>query len=114
MPRTSDDELGRRRFQLSRERAVEAAIEKIRHAPCAEWPSFSSADITSLRDILGELWICLEREKWMGYAFSTLTRQDIRDIITLGAGASCRAMSCATLEEMDAILSHSKRNPDKP
>ncbi len=67
MPRTSDDTLGRRRFQLSRDQAVEAAIEKIRHAPSAEWHSFSGADYTRLRDILGELWISLERQKWDEY-----------------------------------------------
>jgi hypothetical protein len=114
MPRTSDEELGRRRFQLAREQAVESAIEKIRHAPAAEWPSFSGADLTSLREILGELWIGLEREKWEGYSFSTLTRQDLRNLITLGTGAPGHALTGATLEKMDAILSHARGNPDKP
>jgi hypothetical protein len=110
MPRTSDDTLGRRRFQLSREQAVESAIEKIRHAPSAEWHSFSGADYTRLRDILGDLWISLEREKWDQYSFSTLTRQDIRDLITLGAVSPGHPLSRSTIEEMDAILSHCRRS----
>jgi hypothetical protein len=114
MPRTSEEELGRRRFQLAREQAVEAAIEKIRHAPAAEWPSFSGADYTRLRVILGELWICLEREKWEGYSFSTLTRQDLRDLIALGSGVPDRALSGETLGMMDAILSHAQSHQDKP
>ena len=113
MSPTSEEELGRRRFQLFREQAVEAAIEKIRHAPAAEWQSFSGADYTRLRDILGELWINLEREKWSQYSFSTLTRDDIRDLLTLGAGPQGHALTRTILEEMDAILSHSRHNSYK-
>jgi len=108
MPHTSDEELGRRRFQLFREQAVEAAIGKIRRAPAAEWPTFSNNDYTRLREILGELWTHLEREKWDQYAFSTLTRQDIRDLLALGSPAQGHALSRSALETMDAILSHSR------
>jgi hypothetical protein len=108
MPRTSDDTLGRRRFQLQREQAVEAAVMKIRHAPAAEWNSFSDTDYTRLREVLGELWINLEHEKWEEYSFSTLTRQDIRDLITLGTCPEGHMLSCATLDEMHAILSHTR------
>jgi len=111
MPHTSDDTLGRRRFQVSRDQAVEAAIEKIRHATDADWHSFSGTDYTLLRTLLGEMWIYLEREKWKEYAFSTLTRQDIRELITLATAEKGRALSRATLEKMDAILSHTKDNP---
>ena len=109
MSRTSEEELGRRRFQLFREQAVEAAIEKIRHAPDAEWHSFSNAEYTLLREILGELWINLEREKWAEYSFSTLTRQDIQALISLGHKAKGHAISSAVIDEMDAILSHSRQ-----
>jgi len=108
MSRISEEELGRRRFQLFKEQAVEAAIEKIRHAPAAEWHSFSNADYTLLREILGELWINLEREKWEEYSFSSLNRQDVRDIITIGNRTKGHAMAGAVLDEMDAILSHSR------
>lgn len=114
MSRTSEEELGRRRFQLFREQAVESAIEKIRHAPAAEWQSFSGSDYTRLRDILGELWINLEREKWGGYSFSSLTRQDLQDLITLGTSAQGRSLPRSVIEEMDAILSHSRQSPKKP
>jgi hypothetical protein len=114
MSPASEEELGRRRFQLFREQAVEAAIEKIRHAPAAEWSSFSGTDYTRLREILGELWISLEREKWEGYAFSTLSREDIRDLLSLGGTAQRRALNRATLEGMDAILSHARHDKKMP
>jgi len=111
MPPTSDEELGRRRFQLYREQAVESAIEKIRHAPAAEWHSFSPPEYTLLREILGELWIALAREKWERYAFSTLTGRDIRDLLTLAHRARGHAMAPALIDQMDAILSHSRHGP---
>jgi hypothetical protein len=113
MSRTSEEELGRRRFQLSREQAVEAAIEKIRHAPAVEWQSFSGTEYMRLRDILGELWINLEREKWDEYVFSTLTREDIRALLTLGASAQGHTFSRSALEGMDGILAHAHKNPKK-
>jgi hypothetical protein len=110
MPRTSDDTLGRRRFQIQREKAVEDAVEKIRRSPDAGWDSFTNADYTVLRGLLGELWMYLERQRWEEYTFSTLTRQDILDIIALGTGEKCPSVSCAKLEEMDKILSQSRRS----
>ncbi len=111
MSQTSDEELGRRRFQLGKEQAVEDAVEKIRRAQAVDWPSLCAADCMLLREILGELWICLERERWEQYSFSTLTQQDIRDLLALGAGMRGHALSCSTLEKMDAILSHTRHTP---
>jgi hypothetical protein len=114
MSRTSDEELGRRRFQLGKEEAVEDALEKIRRAQAVDWPSLCAADCMLLQEILGELWICVEREKWEQYSFSRLTRQDILDLLTLGAGMRGGTLTCLTLEEMDAILSHTRNTPSAP
>lgn len=108
MPRTHDEELGRRRFQLVKEQAVEDAVAKIRHAPAAGWDSFSMADYSLLREILGELWIRIGRERWEQYSFSTLTRQDILTLLALGAGMKDGTLTGETLGKMDEILSHSK------
>ena len=68
MSQTRDEELGRRRFQLVKEQAVEDAVEKIRRAQAVDWPSLCAADCILLREILGDLWICLERKKWEQYS----------------------------------------------
>jgi len=114
MSRTSDDTIGRRRFQLSRDQAVEAALEKIRRAPDADWHSFSGTDYACLRAIFGELWCSLDHRRWEQYAFSSLTRQDLQAILALGAGLPHGCLSCTTVDEMDRILSHSLRSPEKP
>src|SRR5208337_1796039 len=98
MSQTRDEELGRRRFQLVKEQAVEDAVEKIRRAPAVDWPTLCAADCMLLREILGELWICLERERWEQYTFSTLTHQDILDLLALGAGMRGHTLTCAPLE----------------
>jgi hypothetical protein len=111
MPKTSDETLGRRRFQLCRELAVEAAIEKIRYAPAAEWHTLSQADYALLRETLGEIWTSLEREKWDRYSFSSLTCHDIRDLISLGHRVKGHGITGSLIDEMDAILSHTRHKP---
>ena len=108
MPHTSEEELGRTRFQLNKTQAVEAAVEKIRRAPDADWASFSGGDCSRLRELLAELWIGIDREKWQQYAFSTLTRQDIRDLLVLGGAVPGGTLPRATIEAMDAVISHAK------
>ena len=56
MPDVTNDERGRRIFQLHKERAVEAALEKIRLNPKSDWATFSQQDIKSLSTMLGETW----------------------------------------------------------
>jgi hypothetical protein len=114
MSRTSNDELGRRRFQLGKAHAVEEAIEKIRRGPAVDWPSLCGADCRLLREILGELWVCAGRERWEQFTFSTLTHQEIRDLLTLGAGMEGHTLSCANLEKMEKILSHTQSSPAAP
>jgi hypothetical protein len=114
MSQTRDEELGRRRFQLVKEQAVEDAVEKIRRAQAVDWPSLCAADCMLLREILGELWICLERERWDQYSFSRLTKQDISDLLALGAGLRDHTLSCSTIEKMEAILSHSRNTSLSP
>lgn len=114
MPHTSDEELGRRRFQVSRDHAVEAALEKIRHAPAADWHSFSSGDYTLLREILSEIWTGLDRNTWKEFAFSTLTRQDLNDLIDIARATRGHTISRETFEKMEAILSHCHKSTGRP
>jgi len=84
MPDVTNDERGRRIFQLHKERAVEAALEKIRLNPKSDWATFSQQDIKSLTSILGETWVSVERSTWEHCSFSRLTRKDLNEIISIG------------------------------
>ena len=53
MPDVTNDERGRRIFQIHKEMAVENVLEKIRHNPKSEIGDFSPEDIKMLNYILG-------------------------------------------------------------
>ena len=84
MPDVTNDERGRRIFQLHKERAVETAIEKIRHNPESKWSEFSPQDIKTLNYILGETWVSVGRQIWEQSSFTRLTRKDLEEIISIG------------------------------
>jgi len=84
MPDVTNDERGRRIFQLHKERAVETAIEKIRRNPGSRWTAFSPQEIKTLNYILGETWVSVGRQIWEQSSFSRLTRKDLEEIISIG------------------------------
>ncbi len=84
MPDVTSDERGRRIFQIHKERAVEAAVEKIRHNPGSKWSAFSPDEIKTLNFILGETWVSVGRQIWEQSSFSRLTRKDLEEIINIG------------------------------
>ena len=84
MPDVTNDERGRRIFQLHKERAVETELEKIRLNPASGWASFSPQDIKILTYILGEAWVSIERRIWEQSSFARLTRKDLEKIVSIG------------------------------
>ena len=80
----TNDERGRRIFQLHKERSVETAIDKIRHNPGSGLSTFSPQDIKTLNYILGETWVSGGRQIWEPSSFSRLTRKDLEEIISIG------------------------------
>lgn len=84
MPEVTDDERGRRVFQIHKDMAVEKAVEKIRENIGQDWKLYSTRDIDILKYILGESWISLNRRTWEGFAFTRLTRENIDEIIRIG------------------------------
>jgi hypothetical protein len=90
MPEARDEEVGRRLFQIHKEKAVEVALEKIRRKMPSEWKSFTSKDIDVLKQILGEVWVCIKRSEWEGISFAKLTMNDLQAIIEIANQVSRR------------------------
>jgi hypothetical protein len=84
MPDVTNDERGRRIFQIHKERAVETALEKVRRNIGPDWAAFSQQEIKTLTYILGETWVSVERRIWEQSAFTRLTRNDLGEIISIG------------------------------
>jgi hypothetical protein len=103
MPGVTDDERGRRIFQIHKERAVETALAKIRQNLGSD--TFSQTDIHTLNYILGEAWVSLERSVWEQSAFTRLTRNDLENIIRIGNEAKSKKIREETaIGEIGRIL----------
>jgi hypothetical protein len=105
MSGTTDDTLGRRLFQIQKEKAVEDALEKIRHRMGTEWNSVSSSDSDVLKEILGEVWTSVDRHRWGTYSFSKLSKNDINSLITIGNEVKSKpSLTNDLLKSLDNIL----------
>jgi hypothetical protein len=102
---TTDDTLGRRLFQIQKEKAIEDALEKIRHREGTEWNSVSSSDSEVLKEILGEVWTSIDRHRWGTYSFSKLSKNDINSLITIGKEVKAKPpLTNDLLKSLDNIL----------
>jgi hypothetical protein len=106
MPEVTSDERGRRVFQIHKEKAAEAAIEKIRKSQGPDWKVFTSTDVEILRYILEETWVSLDRDTWERCAFSRLKRSDLESIIRIGRRVRRKEMrEDRGIDEVSRILS---------
>lgn len=106
MTNVTDDNLGRRLFQIQKEKAVEDAMEKIRRRTGTEWVAISMADNDLLKEILGDLWTSIDRLRWGSYSFSKLSKEDIGALIDQSKHITKKhAMTDDDLRTLDAILS---------
>ncbi len=105
MSLTTEDDLGRRRFLLHRDKAVEYALERIRRAPDARWETLTPEERSGLKEVLTEIWENCDRGRWQQYCFSTLAKPDILRLIALGDEVRGRHHPiCDARQEVDAIL----------
>jgi hypothetical protein len=105
MSRATEEDLGRRRFQIQKEKAVEDAYEKIRRSFGNGWQNISAEDCAALRDVLGEIWISADRDRWKNYCFSTLSQKEIHSLIDVGKeGQYQKCITPEALARLDEIL----------
>ncbi len=81
----TDEDLGIRAFQIKRAKAVERAIERIRHGLGDSWKDLNNTEIEELEWVLGELWSYIAREDWDQLHFGRMTMSDIIKTLTLGS-----------------------------
>jgi len=109
MPDVARGEIGRRVFQLKKEKSVEEALAIIRNSIAQEWRSLTEEDIHYMRRMLGDLWVYIDRTTWEQYSFSRLTCHEIGIIIQTGRSVSeGRIQEKAAIEEISKLLSSHK------
>ncbi len=105
MSGSTDDNLGRRLFQVQKEKAVEEALEKIRRGSTAQWNSISSTDSEILKEVLGEIWTSIDRHRWGSYRFSKVSAEDLKSLIILGKEMKSQySPTDEKIRQMDRIL----------
>jgi Iap family predicted aminopeptidase len=83
-PDISDEDVGMRSWHIQRKKAVERAVEKIRHKLNANWKDIKTEDIDVLNWILSEIWGFVGRKEWEDFSFSGLSLPDVLKIIRIG------------------------------
>ena len=104
-PDVTDEDLGIRAFKIRRRKAVERAIELLRHGLGKSWSELTSEEIEELEWVLGELWAYVARARWEDMRFGHLTLRDVVKILTLGSQMRRHARnSIEILREVDTIV----------
>ena len=104
-----DEDLGIRAFQIKRGKAVERAIQLIRHGLGTAWSALTAEEIEELEWVLGELWAYVARAHWDEMHFGRLTMRDIIKILTLGSQMRRHARSSIEiLRDVDVIITAEK------
>lgn len=104
-PDVTDEDLGIRAFQVKKAKAVERAIERIRHNLDASWRELNDEEIEELEWILGELWALVARQDWNDLAFGHLTMSDVVKLLTLSSQLRRHARpSTDILHEAEAVV----------
>ncbi|NYT05022.1 MAG: hypothetical protein GKC04_01420 [Methanomicrobiales archaeon] len=80
----NEEELGRRMYQMQKEKSVEEALERIRTSIGKYWAEISRADHAVISELLGDAWIRMERKEWERCAFTRLAPKDIEKLLDVG------------------------------
>jgi hypothetical protein len=104
-PDVSDEDLGIRAFKLQKVKAVERAVQHIRHGLGTSWSELTTEEIEELEWVLGEVWSYVARNEWGVMPFGRLTLRDIIKILTLGSQLRRHARGdIEILREVRAII----------
>ena len=105
-PDVNDEDLGIRAFKVKRGKAVERAVQLIRHGLGTAWSELTTEEIEELEWVLGELWAHLAHTVWDELHFGLLTMRDIVKILMFGGQLRRHARgSIEILQDVQAIVS---------
>ncbi|HVN66715.1 MAG TPA: hypothetical protein VMT31_08900 [Methanomicrobiales archaeon] len=115
MPDVSDQERGRRVFQIQKEKHAEEALEKVRKNLGEGWKRFTLTEIRALKFILGETWVFVDRKAWEGFSFARLSRDDLEEILAIGKAVERKEKTeHEASDEVAAVLHRISGEPSRP
>jgi hypothetical protein len=83
MPDITQADIGRRMYQLDKEKHVERSIGMVRQNLGNEWKSFSGEDIHMLERLIGDVWVGFDRTLWEKIPFGRMTKGDVEHILDI-------------------------------
>ena len=105
MPDLSKTDIGRRMYQLHKEKGVEQVTEKIRESLGADWKTIPDADIRMLERLLGEAWVSFDNMLWEKIPFGRMNKEDVEHIIDIGRFLDLdKAPKTQVLAELEKVL----------
>lgn len=112
-PSVTNEDIGMRAFQIRKAKAVERAMERVRHSRKKEWHLITSAQVEEIEWVLGELWAYVARDEWNDLRFGYLTMSDLHEILGLGRELRQHTRNAVEiLMEVNAIIvKHSREEP---
>lgn len=75
---STEETLGARMYQITRQRAVERAMDRLRAGLKADWHFLTREEVENLRWFFGEIWATRDRAEWERLHFSKLSLHDTR------------------------------------
>ncbi len=84
MADVSATERGQRYFQVMKEKQAENAIARIKKSPDVNWKMYSLEEVRTLKQILGETWVYMDRKDWERCSFVSLTSGELETLIRIG------------------------------
>ena len=111
-PDVTDEDLGIRAFQIKKAKAVERAIQLVRHSLGPGWSELNAEEIEEFEWVLGEVWAYVARSHWDELHFGQIQLRDVIKILTLGSQLRRHARdNIEILREVDAIIQGSGATP---
>jgi len=113
-PDVTDESIGIRTFQIKKEKAVERAVQMVRHGLGPLWAELTNAEVEEFEWVLGELWAYVARADWDDIPWSHLTMSDIVKVLTLGSQLRRHARSgVEILREVSVVVHHAGSTPEE-
>lgn len=100
-----DEDIGLRTFHLRKRRAVERAVEKIRHRMGKDWGRLDQDEMEALEWALGETWAMMGFREWDDIGFSFMELKTARQIVDVARQVlKGEKLGTRAFEEIHVIL----------
>jgi hypothetical protein len=84
VPEITQADIGRRMYQLHKEKSVERTTEMLRESLGSDWKSFTDADIHLLEQLIGDVWVGFDKVLWEKIRFDLMKKDDVDRLLTIG------------------------------